>query len=267
MSQPAKTIAFFGATGGCALTALEHSLRAGYHCAALVRSGDKLKGMLSRTTPTTSLRIVEGDATNPQSVRDVLVDPTTNAVVDSLVYGLGYRPTTNNPLTWKFTTPTLCEDTTRLIMQTLEDLRPAVPPFATFISTTGTDHSGDVPTLMTPFYHYSLKVPHADKAKMEEVVYAARDKGAIRDWLIVRPSLLTDGEATHGQTKIGFEGSDKKELKSELNLSEGGCGWRSVNGLAVGYTICRKDVGAFVFEEGVFNGGEKFKGKKVRLTH
>ncbi|KAF3914143.1 hypothetical protein AA313_de0208182 [Arthrobotrys entomopaga] len=267
MSQTTKTVAFFGATGGCAIVALEFALIAGFQCSALARSADKLKGMLAATTPTTNLRIVEGDGMDADSVRAVLVDPTTNIVVDAIVYGLGYRPNGNNPLTWNFLTPTLCEDTTKLIVKTLEELKPAVPPFATWISTTGTDYSGDVPTLFVPFYHYSLKVPHADKAKMEEVLYAAKDKGVFRDYLIIRPSLLTDGQATHGSVKVGFEGSKKKELQSELTLEKGGCGWKSVDGLACGYIISRKDVGAFVFEEGVVNNGEKFKGKVVRITY
>ncbi|KAK6535693.1 hypothetical protein TWF694_002143 [Orbilia ellipsospora] len=267
MSQTIKTVAFFGATGGCAVVTLESALVAGFQCSVLVRSGDKLKGLLAETTPTTNLRIVEGDGMDPESVRSVLVDPTTNAVVDGIVYGLGYRPNGNNPLTWKFLTPTLCEDTTKLIVKTLEELKPAVPPFATWISTTGTDHSGDVPTLFVPFYHYSLGVPHADKAKMEQVLYAAKEKGVIRDYLIVRPSLLTDGEATHGSVKVGFEGSKKKELQGDLTLEKGGCGWKSVEGLAVGYIVSRKDIGAFVFEEGIVNSGEKFKGKVVRVTY
>ncbi|KAJ6265059.1 hypothetical protein Dda_1214 [Drechslerella dactyloides] len=267
MSQPSKTVAFFGATGGCAVTTLEHSLRAGYRCSVLVRSSEKLKGLLPTTVPTTNLRIVQGDGLNPDDVRATLVDPSTNAVVDTIIYGLGMRPTTNNPLTFKFPTPTLCEDTTRLIMDTIADLKPTRPPFALFISTTGIKNTNDVPLLFQPFYHWALKTPHLDKGIMEDLVIEAAIKGVLRNYMIVRPSLLTDGEATYGNIRVGHEESTKDSVKGELTLAEGGCGWTIVDGPAIGYTISRKDVGAFVFEEGVRNGGEKFKGQKVRLTY
>ncbi|KAK6349413.1 hypothetical protein TWF696_005698 [Orbilia brochopaga] len=267
MSQPTKTVAFFGATGGCALTTLEHSLHAGYQCSVLVRSTEKLTSLLSPTAPTTNLRIVEGDGLNPDDVRNVLVDPSTNTVVDTFVYGLGMRPANGNPLNFKFLTPTLCEDTTRLIMTTIADLKPARAPLAVYISTTGIKNTSDVPLLFQPFYHWSLHVPHLDKGKMEDLVVEAASKGVLRDYMIVRPSLLTDGEATHGKIRVGHEGSVKDSVQGKLALAEGGCGWKIVDGPAIGYVISRKDVGAFVFEEGVHNGGEKFKGQKVRLTY
>ncbi|KAF3925744.1 hypothetical protein ABW20_dc0100286 [Dactylellina cionopaga] len=268
MSVPTKSVAFFGATGGSVLASLELSLRSGYHCSALVRSADKLKGLLAKTTPIANLRIVEGDALNPVSVRDVLVDPSTNTVVDTIINGLGGHPSGNNPLTWTFSQPTICEDTTKVIMATLEELKPATAPFAFFISTTGVDNERDVPALALPFYHYSLKVPHIDKGKMEELVVVAGEKGLFRNWTIIRPSLLTDGEATYGKIQVGYKDCEKsKGLNGELTLAEGGCGWKGVKGQAIGYVISRKDVGAFVFEEGVVHGGDKFKGKKVTLTH
>ncbi|KAF3933244.1 hypothetical protein ABW19_dt0204111 [Dactylella cylindrospora] len=268
MSQPTKTIAFFGATGGCALTTLELSLRAGYHCSALVRSSKKLSDMLSKTTPTANLRIVEGDALNKEPIRDVLVDTTTGAIVDTIVYGLGMRPTMTSSVTFKFEQPTLCEDTMKNIISVVEELKPAVAPMATIISTTGVSSENDVPVLFLPLYHWALKTPHIDKGKLEEAVVDAAKKGIYRDFIIVRPSLLTDGKATHGDVKVGYSGSEKKSGKGELTLAEGGSGWKSVKGVAVGYTISRKDVGAWIFEEAVVNGGGNgFLGQRVTLTY
>ncbi|KAK6535057.1 hypothetical protein TWF281_006355 [Arthrobotrys megalospora] len=268
MSQPTKTIAFFGATGGTALAALELSLRAGYNCSAIVRSADKLKEMLSKTTPTTNLRVIEGDALKPEPVREVLVDPSTGTVVDTIIYGLGARPTSLNPLTAKFLFPNICEDTTKVILSVLGELKPAVAPFICSVSTTGVSGSKDVPFFYGPLYHWMLKTPHDDKGKMEELVKGAGADGTFRGWTLVRPTLLTDGEATHGQVKAGYEGLEKsKDFGGQLTLAEGGNGWRSVNNNAIGYTISRKDVGAFIFEEAVVNGGSRFAAKTVTLTH
>ncbi|KAK6362355.1 hypothetical protein TWF730_006049 [Orbilia blumenaviensis] len=268
MAEVTKTIAFFGATGGTALAALELSLRAGYQCSAIVRSAEKLQGMLSEGTPRTNLRVVQGDALNPEPVREVLVDPTTGTVVDTLIYGLGARPTSLNPLTAKFLFPNICEDTTKVILSVLQELKPPTAPFICSVSTTGLGGSKDVPFLYGPFYHWMLKTPHNDKAKMEELVKGAGAIGTFRSWLLVRPTLLSDGEATYGQIKAGYEGMEKnKDFGGQLSLSNGGSGWRSVNGNAIGYTISRKDVGAFIFEEAVANGGSRFGERTVTLSH
>ncbi|EGX42948.1 hypothetical protein AOL_s00215g897 [Orbilia oligospora ATCC 24927] len=268
MAQATKTVAFFGATGGTALAALELSLRAGYQCSAIVRSAEKLKEMLSNDTPTANLRIVQGDALQPEPVREVLVDPSTGTVVDTIIYGLGGRPTSLNPLTAKFLFPHICEDTTKVILSVLESFRPATSPLICSVSTTGVSGSNDVPFFYGPFYHWMLKTPHDDKGKMEELVKGGGTNGTFRDWILIRPTLLSDGEATHGQIKAGYEGMEKtKDFGGQLSLANGGSGWRSVNGNAIGYMISRKDVGAFIFEEVVVNGGSRFSRKTVTLSH
>ncbi|KAK6350402.1 hypothetical protein TWF718_003594 [Orbilia javanica] len=268
MAQTTKTVAFFGATGGTALAALELSLQAGYQCSALVRSADKLREMLSSNTPTANLRIIQGDALKPEPVRETLIDPSTGTVVDTIVYGLGGRPTSLNPLTAKFPFPHICEDTTKVIISILESLNPAIAPFICSVSTTGVSGSKDVPFFYGPFYHWMLKTPHDDKGKMEELVKGAGASGTFRNWTLIRPTLLSDGEATHGQIKAGYEGMEKnKDFGGQLSPANGGSGWRSVNGDAIGYTISRKDVGAFIFEEVVVNGGSRFNGKTVTLSH
>lgn len=265
--QNTRYLAFFGSTGGCTLTTLEHSLRAGYHVNALARSAEKLKSMLSKTTPTANLHIVEGNALNIDDVKKTLTNPTTGAVADTILFGLGMRPEGTNPLNFKFTQPTLCEDCAKTIIGALEELRPPVPPHITVISTTGVTGENDVPLIARPFYHYALGVPHKDKGKLEEAVIDAKGRGIFRDYIIIRPSLLTEGQPTHGKIKVGFEGSEKNSFQGELTLAEGGCGWRTVDGPAIGYVISRKDVGAFIFEESVYNGGKRFSGQKVTLTH
>lgn len=86
---------------------------------------------------------------------------------------------------------------------------------------------------------------------MEALILAeaakSADERAIRDFVVVRPSLLTNGPRLGtGKVRIGEE-----------------CGKP-----AVGYTISREDVGGWIFDEMVNGDGrEKFAGKMVSITY
>ena len=112
----------------------------------------------------------------------------------------------------------------------------------------------DIPLLMIPLYHWLLAVPHADKKVMEEEVEKAKAEGVIREYVIVKPSLLM-GEQRLGREKIrvGWEGK--------------GNGGKEVFEPAVGYTISREDVGGFIFEEVIAKVNEEHYGKKISITY
>ena len=76
------------------------------------------------------------------------------------------------------------------------------------------------------------------------------DERAIQDFIILRPSFLTDGKRLGtAKVRVGVESADAAEP-------------------AVGYTISREDVGGWMFDEIVNgNGGEKFAGKMVSITY
>lgn len=99
-----------------------------------------------------------------------------------------------------------------------------------------------------------LTVPHADKKVMEEEIEKAKDEGVIREYVIMKPSLLM-GEQRLGREKIrvGWEGKGK--------------GGEEVFKPAVGYTISREDVGGFIFEEIIAKANEEHYGKKVSITY
>ena len=86
---------------------------------------------------------------------------------------------------------------------------------------------------------------------MEAVLLAEMAKSAgeqaIRNFVLVRPSMLTDGPRLGtGKVRVGEE--SKKP--------------------AVGYTISREDVGGWVFDEIVKGDGlEKYVGKMVSITY
>ena len=86
---------------------------------------------------------------------------------------------------------------------------------------------------------------------MEESVEKAKAEGVIRDFVIVKASLLTDGKKLgSSKVRVGWEGgeADKK-------------------GPAIGYTISREDVGGFIFEEIIDKSKAEYFGKKVTVTY
>ena len=105
-----------------------------------------------------------------------------------------------------------------------------------------------------PLYRWLLAIPHHDKKAMESLLQAEMAKPVgervIRDFVAVRPSLLTDG-ARLGTRNVRVGEEVGKVVKP-----------------AVGYTISREDVGGWVFEEMVKgDGGERYAGKMVSITY
>ena len=98
-------------------------------------------------------------------------------------------------------------------------------------------------------------MPHEDKHDMEKAVFAAYPE-TIGDFVVVRPTLLTDGER-QGVEKVrvgwewGVEGKARNEKEKE--------------GVAMGYSISRTDVGEWIFENVIKGSG--YEGKGVTLTY
>ncbi|PLB48321.1 hypothetical protein P170DRAFT_437987 [Aspergillus steynii IBT 23096] len=290
MPRP-KTIAFFGATGGCTLNCLIPALQAGYRCNALVRSPPKLHALLHQhdvTVPTANLAVIQGSIDDADAVRRTLIVASASApdtpnsspdgdgeLVDFIVSGVGGTPRFDNPLRPTLDNPTICQDAVRAVLDACRGLQSqglagagsgtgsgsgstggnhtAAPsqrkkPFLIVVSTTGIASKRDIPIAMIPLYHWMLKVPHDDKRVMEEVIRGEmrrepEGERALSGYTILRPSLLTSGEGV-GAGKIRFGVDDDA---------------------AVGYTISRKDVGAWMFERLVEGKGE-FEGRVVSLT-
>ncbi|KAL9640276.1 MAG: hypothetical protein Q9164_000372 [Protoblastenia rupestris] len=273
------SIAFFGATGGSTVACLAFALEAGYTCSALSRSSSKLHNLLldrkiPESTINAHLTIIQGDVRDPQSVSQTLAPPTKiqnpnsttkNPIVDLIISGIGRPPIfTPNPLNPTFDDPTICQDAIGTILAALrnnlqQQHQPSSSspplrkkPLLVALSTTGISaQARDVPLAMIPLYHWVLAVPHKDKKEMEALLVAEAAKPpherVIEDFVIVRPSLLTDkARLGTGRVRVG----EPKEP-------------------AVGYTISREDVGGWVFDEIVNNedGREKFAGHMVSITY
>ncbi|KAI4125266.1 MAG: hypothetical protein LQ338_004357 [Usnochroma carphineum] len=213
---------------------------------------------LSQSLLDAKLVIVQGNAKDPEAARKVLIDDNSH-VVDRVVFGIGGKPKfTLNPLKpATLDDPTVCQDSILGINTALRRIKSSGQatkmPLLAALSTTGISESRDLPIMMMFLYRLLGAVPHADKKVLEERIIEAKRENLIRDFVIIRPSFLLNGQ-TNGKTdiKVGWEGKAPGELGE---------------GAAIGYTITRDDVGFFVFENVIANDGGDFLGRKVSITH
>jgi len=273
MSTFKSTLAIFGPTGGCASAALSAALREGYTATSLARTPEKLRKILTSThsipqsTLDANLTIHAGNVKVVDDVKKALVSPTfPTHLVDTIVFGVGGSPSFNWSLLKPFTIddPKICETGMATVLAAIVSLAnegistttSGAKPVIVAISTTGVGEGRrDVPMLLWPMYHWALQVPHEDKKRMEQLLFGAAKDDSIRDFVVMRPTLLTDGVA-RGLEKVragwewgirGVEGREKEQ------------------GPALGYTVGRTDVGEWIFHEVVKKGG--FHGKCVTLTY
>lgn len=272
-STPKQTLAFFGATGGVCNTTLALALRAEHYCTALARTPQKLVDLL-RTNHGVSLETLDkyltihtGDIKDPTAIAKVLLNPQApSKLIDTIVFGIGSYP----KFQWSLFQPVtlvdtkICEEGTTTVLRAIDTLAEqgistssaGVKPLFISVSTTGiSSKARDVPWLLVPLYHWTLHVPHMDKRKAEQVLVT--DGGRhIRDCVVVRPTLLTDGEPRGvSALRVGWEWKGEERVRD---------GVQEV-GPQMGWTNGRKDVGAFIFEKAVCEEG--WAGKCVSLTY
>lgn len=253
-----STVAFFGATGGCAGFCLADTLNAGYHCTALARTPAKLtKAMLekgvSSSTLDQQLTIIEGNVKDIQAVKRAL--QLNGRVVDKIVNGVGALPVLRWSLTQPVTLddPTICQDAGTTILEALQALNSTTKPLLISVSTTGIPPRGkpwDVPFALSAIYRYGLQVPHHDKEVLQENlaehVKLPESQRGCSAYVLVKASLLMDGPG-YGLEKVR-EGSEDQP--------------------AVGYTIRRRDVGAWMFDRLIKNDMKpEWENKGVCITY
>lgn len=230
------TIAFFGATGGCAGYCLASALKAGHKCSALARTPSKLTTSLKEKGVSDSslqnLTIIQGDAKDISACAKTLSAAPNGAIVDTIVSGIGGYP----KLQWSITQPvvgkdpTLCAEAGAALLAALSQLQPSRKPLLINISTTGITHGPrDVPLAYYALYHWLLSSPHADKRATEAQI-AAHMHGPspwLRAYIHVKPTLLSDGQ-----------GKGVRAVRAGVEAKP-----------AIGYVIARKDVGAWMYEK------------------
>ncbi|MCJ1389662.1 hypothetical protein MMC18_002519 [Xylographa bjoerkii] len=247
MSAMKPTVAYFGATGGCANAALVLALKNSYHCTAFVRTPANLTKMLlakgiSQELIDSHLQIIKGDIRDVSTISPALM--LNGKIVDMIVSGIGSVPSLTAKVDW-----TICRTGVRNILDAVASLNSTTPPFLTVISTTGISKGPrDVPLLFVPLYHVALATPHVDKQAMEDVVLEAASKpqseqALMSGYTIIRPSLLIDWKEG---TKLRV-GTEEKPI--------------------LGYTISRESVGRWIYEDVIAERGSKWSGKTVTLTY
>ena len=266
-----SSIAFFGPTGACTNVCLVYTLRAGFHASALARTPAKLQKQLiaqglSEETLSRQLTIVQGDALDTEAVKRTLQPGSDGQLVSTVVSGLGGSPRLTFNI-WRpfqiaaLDNPTICESATDTLINTLQELYASNPslatskPLVTFISTTGvTTGPADVPFWMRFLYHQMLALPHADKRKMEALYLRNmkekdESKRAFRNIIGIRPTLMPGGESVS-------DGIGQDKIRSGREQSP-----------AIGYTIRKADVGHWIFENIINDGGKGWEGEMVTLTN
>lgn len=222
---------------------------------------------LSETAIDAHLTIVEGNIKDLATVKRALLGPS-NRPVDIIVNGVGGAPKFQLSLTCPFTLddPHICEGGMASILSALRFLTADSKttandpkPMLVIISATGVSKTRrDTPLPIVPLYHWLGAIPHADKAAMEKLVFEAVGSGdkdeVLASFVVVRPSLLTDGTMRGADSvRVGWEAPSNVD--------------RNAPGPAIGYTISRRDVGNWIFEETIQGEALRWEGKCVTLTY
>jgi len=241
----------------------------------MVRTPSKLTAKLSPSEASSpQLRIEQGNAHDVDALMRCLVVPTstsnTTKFVDVVFSAIGGVFV---PSKWALDDPHVCEkgmDSLLAAIKRLKEEKPGIQgpePVVVAVSTTGLSDAGrDIPLLMVPLYKVMLKGPHEDKKAMEDkLVKGNGNGGVVKRWIIVRPSLLTDGKPEDVVSERGG-GSLVRVGVEDLSRGEGG---NKVESKAIGYTITREDCGRWVFDE-LLSGRKDasgYFGKAVTLSY
>ncbi|KAH6969300.1 hypothetical protein HG530_005660 [Fusarium avenaceum] len=210
------------------------------------------------------LTIHQGDVRDPAVVAKALISPINpKFVVDFILSGVGSRPKFQwsiiRPLPLK--DPTICEDATKTLFDALSNLAASgitstatsQKPLLAVVSTAGCGRARGIPLPIYLQYHYLVGGPLADKQKMEDLIL--QDNGRhVRDFVIMRPLILTDGEAkADGQLRVGWEWGVVGEKGPDEPLTK------------LGYLMSKADLGMWTFRHIVLEGG--WEGKCVYFSY
>ncbi|KAL0565411.1 hypothetical protein V5O48_016613 [Marasmius crinis-equi] len=252
-------------------------LDAGYTFTFLLRNPSALQNdqAMSKHIAARKVFLVKGDALVKSDVENGWNVAGKHGPVDLMIFSVGGRPSLH--ITRGFVL-----DPPNLVTQCLLNAITTIPknqsqPKIVAISSNGltkTSHE-TLPCLLKPYYAYLLANPHQDKVGLERVLHHVAgwkwnseddgepeesilspdwttqtpglpDPGSLKQTLVVRPALLTDGEC-------------QADRKGEMGykLSEGDLG---------GWTVSRRDVAHFV-ADAVLNKWEQYVDKIISISY
>ncbi|KAG8870802.1 hypothetical protein FRB98_001341 [Tulasnella sp. 332] len=210
-----------------------------------------------------SAKLVQGDASVVSDMSRAWATATSDGPVDTVLFSVGAIPSFSfTKFDFALTVPDLC---TAALINTLTTIPSAMPqPRVIAITSMGItkDSHRHLPYLLRPLYAV-IRSPHADKLGMERVVHYSAgwtpewkenepikevlapgwetklpEKGWLKHAVIVRPAILTDGEAL-AKYRVGDH-------------------------LKASYTISRKDVAHFITND-LLENWEKYDGKAITV--
>lgn len=261
-TQP-KSILFISATGGIALATLKRCLAApvgSLTITVLARSPTRLQALLSPTELSSpSLRIVEGNAHSVSDIVSVLTHPSdATKLVDIILTGIGAKPDLKK---MSVDDPHVCEKGMKSLMDALTQVTSTsttlspTKPYIIAVSAAGASTLvREYPVALYPVHALLLKGAIKDKRAMERML--AESEG--EKWTVIRPSMLTDKPVV-GLDKVRVSTEDLRNKKVEGE------------GVVVGYTVSREDVGGWIFERLIMASEESergtFEGRAVVLSY
>jgi hypothetical protein len=227
----------------------------------VIRNPQKLATLLasqkiSQETIDNRLTIINGNVKNPADVSRTIL-PSTSIIVSAIGISSVRKPGNWLPTMDEWS---ICQDATATILNVLQSRLPEhgistdsiktgteknkyLKPLLIVLSTTGISKFGrDIPLPMAPMY-WMLSGQHKDKEAMEKLVTGAMELGdpPIKEYVIVRPSMLTNGACYNGAVRAQVEDGRLTDK-------------------AIGYYISRNDVAGYIFSEII----EKYEGVSSR---
>ncbi|KAL3486856.1 hypothetical protein BJX62DRAFT_241542 [Aspergillus germanicus] len=173
--SPPRTIAFFGAFGGCGHATLAAALSAGHTCLALCRNPSKLQSL--RTLYPNTLIIRSGNGHSLNDAMRVLTHDERH-LVDAVNCTIGNKPNLK-----------------AAARGNKGDPHERVGLAGIAVAVRGV-YDGDV---IYPLYQLMLAVPHKDKKPMEGWIVRSRER-----FVLVRPGLLWDGGEEGKAVRVGI---------------------------------------------------------------
>ncbi|KIK69674.1 hypothetical protein GYMLUDRAFT_34076 [Collybiopsis luxurians FD-317 M1] len=223
--------------------------------------------------------LLKGDALVQFDVKRAWDAALSHGAVDALLFTVGGTPSFKLSQGFVISPPNLVTQCLLNVLCTMPTpVQQPSPLKIVTISSTGLTKSSHqaLPILLKPLYSYALDVPHKDKLGSERLIrYCAGlewdsehdgepseeimgegwmekeglpKEGTLKNVLIVRPALLTDGECK----------ADRKKGKDGYRVV--------VEGEVGGYTVSRKDVAHFV-ADALLHRWDEYANKCVSIAY
>lgn len=192
-----------GGSGRTGSLAVDEAIRRGHSVVALVRKPDSLTAREGLTT-------IIGSPLSPADVDAAFARATaeTSPPLDAVILALNARRVSDSPFAAPSpdTPPTMLADAAKHAVAAME--RHGVRKLVVMSAQgTGSSRAGLNLLLRFMFAHSNMRFQMDDHDKMDAFVREAAARDGTIDYVLVRPAMLTDGEAKevklHGETGSG----------------------------------------------------------------